>query len=200
MLKLIAKLVFWSLQIVFRSRVNIAIENMALRQQLAVFKHSLPRPQLRHCDRVFWVALKETWAKWASILILVSPETVVRWHRQSFRRYWRWKSRPRRPGRPRIEANLRAQIRRMCIENPTWGAPKIHGELLKLGYELDQSTVSRYMGRPRKPPSQTWRTFLANHAKAILACDFFTVPTATFRLLFVFVVLSHDRRRSSTST
>src|SRR5256885_9621261 len=126
-----------------------------------------------------------------------APETVVGWHREGFRRYWAWKSRPR--GRSRIRAELHDLIRRMSRANPLWGAPRIHGELLKLGLTVSQATVSKYMLRPRRPPSQAWRTFLANHAKDLIALDFFTVPTATFRVLFALVVLSHDRRdRKST--
>jgi putative transposase len=120
---------------------------------------------------------------------------VIRWHRQGFKRFWRWKSRRNSPGRPMIDAKLRALIRRLSSENPTWGAPRIHGELSKLGYAVNESTVAKYMVRHPKPPSQTWRSFLKNHAKDIAACDFFTVPTATFRLLFVFFIISHDRRK-----
>src|SRR5256885_4999220 len=122
-----------------------------------------------------------------------APETVVGWHREGFRRYWAWKSRPR--GRPRIRAELHDLIRRMSRANPLWGAPRIHGELLKLGLTISQATVSKYMIRPRRPPSQAWRTFLKNHAADVIALDFFTVPTATFRVLFVLVVLTHSRRR-----
>jgi len=125
---------------------------------------------------------------------VVRPETVVRWHRHGFRRYWAWKSR-RRHGRPAIGRELRDLIRRMSRANPLWGAPRIHGELLKLGLTVSQATVSKYMLRHRRSPSQVWRTFLKNHATDLIALDFFTVPTATFRVLFVFVVLSHGRRR-----
>lgn len=120
------------------------------------------------------------------------PETVIRWHREGFRRHWTAKCRKR--GRPPIDPQIRVLIRRMCEANPLWGAPRIHGELLKLGINISESVVSKYMIRNRKPPSQGWRTFLENHAKDIIAADFFTVPTATFRVLFVLVVLSHDRR------
>ncbi len=133
------------------------------------------------------------WSGWRESLQIVQPETIVRWHRQGFRYYWRWKSRGR--GRPRIDLEIRHLIRRMCRANPLWGAPRIHGEMLKLGIDLSEATVSKYMIRHRGPPSQTWRTFLENHAKDIIALDFFTVPTATFRILFVLIILSHDRRR-----
>ncbi len=125
--------------------------------------------------------------------MIVQPDTVVRWHRDGFRLYWRWKSRGE-PGRPKIDPEIRKLIRRMCHENPTWGAPRIHSELKLLGYVVSETAVDQYMIRPRKPPSQTWRTFLDNHLRDIVAIDLFTVPTATFRVLFVFVVLRHDRR------
>ena len=123
------------------------------------------------------------------------PDTVVRWHRQDFRLYLRWKSRCQKPGRPAIDAALRKLIREMQAANIGWGAPRIHGELLKLGIDISQTTVSKYMVRQQKPPSQTWRTFLENHADCLAGIDFFTVPTATFRILYVFIVLSHDRRQ-----
>jgi transposase InsO family protein len=173
---------------------ELALENLALRQQLAVWKVRRPRPRLTAMDRIFWVILSRLWKSWRSSLRVVRPETVVGWHRQGFRRYWAWKSRRRR-GRPRIAMELRDLIRRMSRANPLWGAPRIHGELLKLGLTVSQATVSKYIFRRRKPPSQTWRAFLKNHAKDLIAVDFFTVPTATFRILFVLVVLSHDRRR-----
>jgi len=176
-----------------RTHRGLAVENLALRQQLAVMKHRHPRPRLTDLDRLFWVALSRVWADWRESLHVVQPATVLRWHRQGFRYYWRWKS--RRRGRPGIDAEIRDLIRRMCRANPLWGAPRIHGELLKLGIEVSEATVSKYMIRRRGPPSQSWRTFLENHAKEIIALDFFVVPTATFRILFVLIVLSHDRRR-----
>ncbi|HME69822.1 MAG TPA: integrase core domain-containing protein, partial [Myxococcota bacterium] len=135
------------------------------------------------------------WPGWRHALVLVRPETVIRWHRRGFRLYWRWKRRSRRPGRPTIEAELRDLTLEMHRANPTWGAPRIHGELLKLGFTLAQSTVSKYLPRHRKPPSQSWRSFLQNHLPEALAIDFAVVPTATFRLLYMFVVLSLERRR-----
>jgi len=159
------------------SHQALAIENLALWQQLAVLKHRHPRPRLTDADRLFWVVLSQIWAGWRESLHFVQPETIVRWHRQGFRYYWRWKSR-----------------RRGCRANPLWGAPRIHGELLKLGIDVSEAAVSKYMIRRRGPPSQTWRTFLSNHAKDIIALDFFTVPTAAFRILFVLIILSHDRR------
>ena len=171
----------------------LAIENLALRQQLAVLKHRQGRPRLTDTDRLFWVVLSQVWSRWRESLHIVQPDTVVRWHRQGFRHYWRWKS--RRRGRPRIVPDTRDLIRRMCWANPLWGAPRIHGELLKLGIDVSEATVSKYMIRHGGPPSQRWRTFLENHAKEISAVDFFIVPTATFRILFVLIILSHERRR-----
>src|SRR5256712_10103276 len=188
----------WDLLGTLRSTVHthreLALENLALRQQLAVRKARQPRPQLTAMDRIFWVVLSRLWKSWRNSLHVVRPETVVGWHRQGFRRYWAWKSRRRR-GRPAIGTEVRDLMRRMSRANPLWGAPRIHGELLKLGLTVSQATVSKYMPRPRRPPSQVWRTFLKNHAQDLIALDFFTVPTATFRVLFVLVGLSHGRRR-----
>jgi putative transposase len=187
-------IVFGTLRGCLRTHRELAFENLALRQQLAVWKAREPRPRLTEMDRLFWVFLSRQWTNWRQSLHVVKPETVVRWHRQGFRRYWAWKSR-RRLGRPTIGTELRDLIRRMSSANPLWGAPRIHGELLKLGLMVAQATVSKYMLRPPRPPSQAWRTFLKNHAQDLIALDFFTVPTATFRVLFVLVVLSHVRRR-----
>lgn len=176
-----------------RSQRELALENLALRQQLAALKFRHPRPRLTDADRLFWVLLARFWTGWQNALHIVEPETVLRWHRQGFRYYWRWKS--CRRGRPRIDADLRALIRRMSEANPLWGAPRIHGELLKLGIEVAEATVSKYLVRRRGPPSQAWRTFLENHTQDLLGMDFLTVPTATFRVLFVLVMLKHDRRR-----
>src|SRR5262245_20234402 len=188
------RIVLGTLRSAVRTRRDLALENLALRQQLAVWKARQPRPRLTEMDRMFWVLLSRLWKKWRHSLQVVRPETVVGWHRQGFRRYWAWKSR-HRSGRPMVRAEVRDLIWRMSRANPLWGAPRIHGELLKLGLKVSQATVSKYMLRPRRPPSQAWRTFLKNHAKDLIALDFFTVPTATFRVLFVLVVLSHARRR-----
>ena len=177
-----------------RPQRELALENLALRQQLAILKRKTKRPRLTQADRAFWVALCRLWPDWHNALILVKPQTAIGWHRQGFKLYWTWKSR-RRGGRPPIDAELRTLIRRIARENPTWGAPRIHGELLKLGFELGEATVSRYMPRRRKPPSQRWRAFLQNHTKDLVSIDFFVVPTATFRVLYVFLVLEHERRR-----
>lgn len=174
---------------------ELAIENLALRQQLAVFKHNTKRPKLRKTDRVFWIWLSKLWADWRSVLIIVQPTTVVKWHRLGFRLYWTWKSRPRKPGRPKIDPEIRRTIRRMCRDNPLWGVPRILSELELLGFDVSEGTVSKYMLRVGKPSSPGWRAFLTNHAAEIVAVDFFTVPTATFRVLFCFFVISHDRRK-----
>ncbi len=179
----------------FKTRRSLALENLALRQQLAVLQRSVKRPRLSNVDRGFWVLLRRFWTDWARVLIIVKPETVVRWHRSGFKRYWTWKSRRRRPGRPGVAPEVRELIRDMCRANPLWGAPRVHGELAKFGISISQAAVSKYMIRHRRPPSQTWRSFLDNHVKDLVSFDFFTLPTATFRVLFVFIVLRHDRRR-----
>jgi len=139
--------------------------------------------------------MSHLWRDWRSILTIVKPETVIKWHRQGFKCYWRWKSRSRRVGRPRIDREIRDLIKRLSRENPTWGVPRIQAELHLLGYEVAESTVAKYRVRIRKPPSQTWKSFLQNHAGQIAAIDFFTVPTVTFNILYGFVVLLHDRRQ-----
>src|SRR6516162_1589979 len=174
---------------------ELTLENLALRQQLAVMKRQRPRPRLRATDRWFWVCLVRFWPNWRKSLLLMRPETVVSWHRRGFRLFWTWISRRRRSGRPGISRELRDLVCKMAEANPLWGAPRIHGELLKLGIEVAERTVSRLMPKRRKPPSQSWRAFLANHVNELISIDFFTVPTATFRVLFVLVVLAHQRRR-----
>ena len=191
----ILKAVLVLLRAMLVAKVHLAVENLALRQQLAVYKQSIKRPKLRLRDRVFWVWLSRLWPNWRSALAIVQPETVIKWHRMGFKRYWRWKSRAGKPGRPCIEREIRDLIRRMSRENPTWGAPRIQSELALLGHDVVEATVAKYMVRPQKPPSQTWRTFLDNHVPDIAACDFFTIPTVTFRVLYVFIVLRHDRRQ-----
>ena len=171
------------------------MENLALRQQLAVFKRQCPRPRLRSTDRLFWVWLSRSWKDWRRVLVIVRPETVVSWHRKGFCLFWAWISRKRRTGRPEASREIRALIRKMATANPFWGAPRIHGELLKLGILISERTVSRLLPRNRRPPSQTWKAFLDNHVNELVSIDFFTVPTATFWVLFVLVVLAHRRRR-----
>lgn len=174
---------------------QLALENLALRQQLAVYKRTMPRPSLRRTDRLFWVALSRAWAGWRRALVIVTPDTVVRWQRRRFREYWtRLSSRPT-GGRPPVTAEIKALISRMAEANPLWGAPRIHGELRKLGIDVAERTVSRLMPKRRPRPSQTWRTFLDNHVRDLVSLDFFTVPTVGLRVLFVLVVLAHHRRR-----
>jgi putative transposase len=172
----------------------IALENMALRHQLAVLQRSVRRPRLSRWDRVLWVWLSRVWAGWRSSLAIVQPATVLAWHRQGFQLYWRWKSRTNRVGRPPLDTEIRQLIRRMARDNPTWGRRRIHAELALLGYDVAELTVAKYIRRTAGRPSPTWGTFLADHLRDMVAIDFFLVPTITFRLLFVFVVLRHDRR------
>ena len=178
-----------------RSHRALALENLALRHQLDVLKRNTKRPHLTNRDRVLWVFLSRHWANWRESLTLVQPDTVIRWHRRGFRLYWTWKSRPKWPGRLSGPDEVRDLIRQMSRDNPLWGAPRVHGELLKLGITVSQATVSKYMVRHRKPPSQSWRTFLTNHAKNIVSVDFFTNPMASFPVLLVFIVLTNKRRR-----
>src|SRR5438067_10277877 len=174
---------------------QVALENLALRHQLAVYKKMVNRPKLLSSDRLFWVALSRVWAGWRQALVIVSPNTVLRWQRRRFREYWaRLSARPA-AGRPRVSPQIRALVVRMAQANPLWGAPRIHGELQMLGIDVAERTVSRLVPKRRLPPSQTWRTFLTNHVRDLVSIDFFTVPTARLRVLFVFVVLSHERRR-----
>ena len=178
----------------FKSQRQLVLENLALRQQVTMLRQSVKKPRPSMADKLFWVLFSRYVDGWRRLLHGLHPDTVVRWHRQGFRLYWRWKSRGPVPGRPTIDPALRGLIRDMQVANIGWGAPRIHGELLKLGIDVSQATVSKYMLHRRKPPSQTWRTFLNNHADCLAAMDFFTVPTARFRVLYVFIVLSHDRR------
>ena len=183
---------------VFRSREDLVLENLALRQQLLTLHAKRPRPRLDVLYKLFWVVLRRAWSGWKRSLILVTPETVVRWHRAGFRLYWAWLSQTRRVGGRRPLTNeLRDLIFRMVAENPTWGAPRIHGELLKLGFDISERTVSRWVKRAiRNPePARRWLAFLRNHREAIAAMDFFTVPTLTFGVLYCFFIISHDRRK-----
>ncbi len=178
-----------------RPRHDLMLENLALRQQINVLRRGNPKPAFRLRDRLFWVVLMRTWAGWRRPLALVKPETVIAWHRKGWRLWWRWKSRPKEAGRPRVPWEVIELIRRISRENPTWGAPRIHGELMMLGHFVSEATVARYMFKRRGRPTQNWKTFLRNHLHETAAIDFLTVPTVTFRTLYVFVVLSLDRRR-----
>ena len=176
-------------------RCNLAFENLALRQQLAILKRTQKRPVISTKDRLFWVWLSRIWSEWRASLLIVKPDTVIGWHRKGFRLFWTRLSRRKIGGRHSASSQIRALIKQMTQANPLWGAPRIHGELLKLGIDISERTVSRLMPKNRKPPSQTWRTFLDNHIREMVSIDFLTVPTATFRVLYVLVVLAHDRRR-----
>jgi putative transposase len=179
---------------VLSGSVAIALENVALRHQLAVLQRSHHRPRLSRWDRILWVWLSRLWTGWRLSLVIVQPATVLAWHRQGFQLYWRWKSKPTAAGRPKLDAEIRQLIHRMARDNPTWGRRRIRAELALLGYEVAELTVAKYMRRTSPHPSPTWRAFLVTHAREIVAVDFFLVPTLTFRLLFAFVVLRHDRR------
>jgi transposase InsO family protein len=179
----------------FKSRRRLEAENLFLRHQLTIaLRRVRPRLRLQGGDRALLVWITRIWPHLLDLSQVVKPETILRWHRAGFRAFWRWKSR-HRAGRPKIDRELRDLIRQMSKENPLWGAPRVHGELLKLGFEVAESTVSKYMIKHRGPPSQTWRTFLRNHANTIAAVDLCLVPTLTFECLFAFLVVSHGRRQ-----
>ncbi len=179
----------------FHVRRNLVLENLALRHQLVVLNRKVKAPTLRNSDRLFWAILSSIWSRWAKALVLVQPQTVVRWHQAGFRLFWRLRSR-HRLGRTPKDRELIDLIRRMWQSNPTWGSPRIRAELAKLGLQVSAATIRKYRPKgERGPPSQSWRSFLANHTQQLIAVDFFTVPTVTFRILFVFVVLAHDRRK-----
>ena len=190
----ISSSLFLLLRCLILPRLALAAEILALRQQLTVLNRTVKRPPLRSRDRLFWVVLSKLWSGWREVLVIVKPETVVKWHRQGFQLYWRWKSRVRCVGRPQIDKEIRDLIRKISRENPLWGTPRIQAELHLLGYDVAESTVAKYRARGHKPPSQTWKSFLKNHVGQIAAIDFFTVPTATLRTLYCFVVLLHERR------
>lgn len=183
------------LRAMLKERRDLALENLALRQQLAVLKRSPRRMKIKQRDRLFWIWLSRAWSGWRAALVIVKPATVVGWHRRGFKLYWTRLSQRGVSGRPAVPQEIRDLIRDMARSNPLWGAPRIHGELLKLGINISERSVSRLIPRGRQPPSQTWHTFLTNHLTEIASVDLFTVPTATFRVLFCLVVLSHDRRR-----
>ena len=192
------KAVFQTIRSLFRSREDLALENLALRQQVAVLKRENPRPKTRWSDRAFWVGLRSFWSNWINALIIVKPETVVSWHRQGFKLYWNAISRNgKRRGRPPKEKEIRDLIRRIARENPSWGAPKVHGEMLMLGFDVSERTVSRYMPKRESNPDKIakWKAFWKNHKDEIAAMDFFTVPNVTFRQLYGFFIIRHKRRK-----
>jgi putative transposase len=188
---------FGALLSALKPRASLVAENLALRQQLAVLRRTTPRPRLRPIDRAFWVLLSRVWSRWTDVLAIVQPATVIVWHRRGFARFWAWKS--RRAGRPPLSEELVELIEQMARDNPLWSRRRIAAELAKLGHEVSKDTVAKYMPkpatRPRRPPSQTWKTFLRTHLAGTIAIDFLTVPTVTFGILYVFFVLSLKRRR-----
>ena len=191
----VCSLIWLALVGAFRSRVSLEAENTILRHQLNVLRRKSPkRPTFGMLDRLVFVGLYRLAPKVLDVLAVVKPETVIKWHRAGFRSYWRWKSR-RRGGRPNVAPEIRKLIREMSIANPLWGAPRIHGELLKLGIEIGQTSVAKYMARRRAPPSQGWKTFVRNHADGIAAMDLFVVPTIAFRPLYGLLIMGHGRRQ-----
>jgi len=178
----------------FKSRARLEAEILVLRHQLNILRRKAPRRiYFTNVDRLIFVSLYRLAPTVLDAFTIIKPETIVQWHRRGFRAYWRWQSRSR-GGRPKKDVEIRRLIREMSLENPFWGAPRIHGELLKLGINVGQTTVAKYMVRHRRPPSQGWRTFLRNHAEGIASIDLFVVPTASFRLLYGFLILQHGRR------
>ena len=179
----------------FRSRRKLVLENMALRQQLVIQQRSIKRPKINNSDRRFWIWLSRLWSKWKSALLVAQPETVIGWHRKGFKHYWRWKS--RKVGRPNIDWELIKLIRHLQKDNPLWSAQRIQGELAKLGFSVCDNTVAKYMRKPKPDADkrQRWRTFLKNHAPHITGIDFLVVRTLFFKATYVFVAISHDRRK-----
>ncbi len=195
-MKFLARLFFEFLRLIFRSKHDVVLENLALRQQLVVQQRSIKRPKIKNCDRIFWIWLSRFWSNWKASLIVVKPPTVIGWHKKGFKSYWKRKS--RRVGRPNIDWELIKLIRKMQKENVTWSAQRIQGELNKLGFEVCDNTVAKYMikskdGDPSK--RQRWLTFLNNHARHIVGIDFVVVRTVFFKAIYVFVAISHDRRK-----
>jgi len=171
-----------------RSRAALQIEILALRHQLNVLQRSVKRPRLSAIDRWLWVRLSRNWLGWRTAFKLLKPTTVISWHYKGFRLFWTWKCRHGHPGRPTVSVEVRQLIHCMSRQNPLWGAPKIHGELLKLGFDISETSVSKYLVRGKGSPSQSWRTFLEHHVKSLVSVDFFRVPTIRFQILYVFLV------------
>src|SRR3979409_1065871 len=189
------RLIGWVAVALIRSRAALEVEIWTLRQQINVLRRTAPKKRsFRAIDRLIFVCLYRLLPNARDALAIVKPDTIVRWHRAGFRSYWRWASRPR-GGRPTVPLEIRRLIREMSIANPLWGAPRIHGELLKLGIDIGQTSVAKYMAKPRRPPSQGWKTFLNNHADGIAAMDLFVVPTISFRLLYGLLIVGHGRRQ-----
>ena len=188
------RLIVWAVVDLFRSRAALEAEILTLRQQIIVLRRTAPKKQtFGAIDRLVFVGLYRLFPRVLDALAIVRPATVIKWHRAGFRLYWRWKSRPR-GGRPPVPLEIRRLVREMSIANPLWGAPRIHGELLKLDIAIGQTSVAKYMAKRRGPPSQGWKTFLRNHADGIAAIDLFVVPTISFRLMYGLLILQHGRR------
>jgi putative transposase len=179
----------------FRSRASLHLEHLALRHQLTVYQRSVPRPHLRATDRLFWAWLSRLWSGWQAALAFVQPRTVIAWQRRRFRDHWRRLSQSGTSGRPAVSREIRDLIRELSRANPLWGSPRILGELRELGIHVAKSTVEKYRLRYKKPPSPTWKVFLTNRVKDLIALDFFVVPTVSYKVLFVLVILAHHRRR-----
>jgi len=194
-LEILPKLIFKFLWLIFRSKQDIILENLALRQQLAVQQRTVKRPKIKNRDRIFWVWLSIIWSDWKSALIIVKPPAVIGWHKKGFKLYWKRKS--RRVGRPNIDWELIKLIRKLQRENPTWTAQRIQGELAKLGLDVCDNTVAKYMRKPKSDDGkrQRWLTFLHNHAKHIVGIDFLIARTIVFKSIHVFIAISHDRRK-----
>ena len=190
----IFNLIWWAVVGLFRSRASLEAEILTLRHQLNVMRRKSPkRFAFSNLDRLVFTGLYRLVPRAVNALMIVNPETVIGWHRAGFRSFWRWKSRCR-GGRPKVQFEIRQLIRDMSLANPLWGAPRIHGELLKLGIDVGQTSVAKYMAKQRRPPSQGWKTFLRNHADGIASIDLFVVPTVSFRLLYGLLILRHGRR------
>ena len=194
-MNILGKLIFEFLRLIFRNKQDIILENLALRHQLAVQQRCIKRPKIENSDRIFWVWLSRIWNDWRSSLIIVKPPTVISWHKKGFKLYWKRKT--RRVGRPNIDWELIKLIRRMQKENPIWTAQRIQGELVKLGLDVSDNTVAKYMRKPKADPEkrQRWLTFLRNHAKHIVGIDFLVARTIFFKSIHVFVAILHDRSK-----
>jgi transposase InsO family protein len=179
----------------FKTKIPLLLEVIMLAKQLEIYQRTDPKLKIKRTDRIFFSIMVDLLSNWKEKMFIVKPETVIKWHKTAFKFYWRWKSRPK-GGRPKVSREVIALIKRMANDNPLWGAPRIHGELLKLGYEISESTVLRYLPKKgKRTTGQSWTTFLKNHAKEIISIDFLTVPTVNFKLLHVLVVIKHHRRK-----
>lgn len=187
-------MIFSTITLLFKSKATLQLENLLLRKQIEILMRRKSRPRVNNRDRIWLVLITKVYSQWHQAFLIFKPETLIRWHRLGFKLFWYWKS-GKSAGRPSINKDLRDLIRRIAMENPLWGAPRIHGELLKLGFDVSQATVSSYMPKKVKQSGQTWLTFLHNHLKETVSVDFFTIPTLTYSILYVFVILSHDRRK-----